>query len=52
MKKDEAYWAHVNKVVSEAPPMTAAQCDLASRILLPKDWVFVPKLSHEMLDAA
>ncbi|WP_181578175.1 hypothetical protein [Arthrobacter sp. AQ5-05] len=41
MTEDE-YWAYVDHIARKAPPMTAAQCAVSSRILLPKGWEFVP----------
>lgn len=38
----EEYRAHVVAVVDEAPPLTAEQCALLSRVMLPKGWSFVP----------
>lgn len=43
MKKDAHYWACVNEAISKAPPVTAAQCEVLTRILAPKGWEFVPK---------
>jgi hypothetical protein len=40
---NEEYWAYVDKVARKAPPVTAAQCEVLTRILAPKGWAFVPK---------
>lgn len=52
MKKDAAYWEHVRKVLSQAPPPTAEQCEVISRAMLPKDWAFVPKAPQQLQAAA
>lgn len=46
---DDEYWAYVDHVARKAPPITAAQCEVLTRILAPKGWEFIPKEAPALL---